>query len=342
MRVDPKIFAIICRKFVDVCREVKQPIRAVKPMKVAISKIAPNNEHLTPQHSLLALACISSKCYKAAEPVLNNFVYLIDPKVSGVRSEDTRLYFYYGGICYIALKQWDKAIEFFETVISAPAVMASAIMVEAYKKYVLASLIHKGQVGNLPRYTNPSVTRIFKQICTPYEELATAFATQSLEDLSKAIENNTEPFVKDNNLGLVGQVRSALLQRSIVRLTDTYVTITLPGLLHNTNIQDQKEAESRILKMIETNGFAAKIHQKDNYVLFQTTNEDFDDDTTVNYLSKHVQNVMSIHQRVALVDRKIESTDRYVQKMIQAEKFPSGRPGESDNAGDSHGPGFSG
>lgn len=74
------------------------------------------SDHLTPQHAQFARACISAKCYKAALPILDQFVYLIDPKISGIKSEDTRLYYYYGGICYIALKKWDRAIEFLETV----------------------------------------------------------------------------------------------------------------------------------------------------------------------------------------------------------------------------------
>jgi len=132
------------------------------------------------------------------------------------------------------------------------------------------------------------------------------------------------------------------MQRNIAQLTETYMTITIPGLLQHTGIKDQREAEARILRMIETSNFSAKISQKDNYVKFETTNEDFDDDSTVNYLSNRVRNVISIHQRAALIDRTIERSDRYVQKMIQAEKFPGGRPGESEVAGDSHGPGFSG
>jgi COP9 signalosome complex subunit 3 len=64
----------------------------------------------------LLLACIAGKAYKAALPLLDCFVYLIDPTQTGISSEDTRLYYYYGGICYAALKKWEKAIHFFEIV----------------------------------------------------------------------------------------------------------------------------------------------------------------------------------------------------------------------------------
>jgi len=324
IRLDPKRFSTVCKHFVECCRDTNQPMRAVKLLKLAISKIAPA-DHLTPQHAHFARACISAKCYKAALPVLDQFVYLIDPKISGIKSEETRLYYYYGGICYIALKQWEKAIEFFETVIAAPAMMTSAIMVEAYRKLVLVSLIYKGEVGSLPKYTNQSVTRVLKQFCTPYEELGTAFTTRSIEDLNKAIENNLEAFVKDNNLGLVGQVRTALVDQNIKQLTRTYSTITSVGLLENTGLGNVKDAEARILKMVESRGFACKINQQQGYVLFENSGDAYDTDSTVNHLRSHIHEVVLLHKQIASIDRSIEQSDRYVQKLLQGEKFPGDR-----------------
>jgi len=332
IRLDPKRFAIICKKFVEACKETNQSMRAVKPMRFAISKIAPP-DHLTPQHAQFVRACISSKCYKSALPILDKFVYLIDPKISGIKSEDTRLYYYYGGICYVALKQWDKAIEFFETVVSAPAVMASAIMVEAYRKLVLVSLIHKGAVGGLPKCTNQSVSRVIKQICSPYEELATAFSTSSLDDLNKSIENNCEPFVKDNNLGLVGQVRSALIDQNIQKLTSTYITITSAGLLENSGIGDLKDAELRIMKMVETRGFSVKINQANGYISFANTGDDYNTDQTALHLRTHVHHLIGIHKQISSIDRQIEQNDTYIRKLLQGDKFP----GRDMDVGDTRG-----
>jgi len=324
IRLDPKRFSVVCKHMVECCRDTNQSMKAVKMMKVAIGKIAPA-DHLTPQHAHFARACISAKCYKAALPILDQFVYLIDPKISGIKSEDTRLYYYYGGICYIAMKQWEKAIEFFETVIAAPAMMTSAIMVEAYRKLVLVSLIHKGEVGNLPKCTNQSVTRVLKQFCTPYEELSTAFTTHSIEDLNKAIENNLEAFVKDNNLGLVGQVRTSLVDQNIRQLTRTYSTITSAGLLENTGLAQISDAESRILKMVESRGFACKINQQKGFILFENSGDSFDTDSTVNHLRNHIHQVVTLHKQIASIDRTIEQSDRYVQKLLQGEKFPGDR-----------------
>lgn len=73
----------------------------------------------------------------------------VDTDATAVEGEDTRLYFYYGGIAQLACKLFGKAIEFFELVVSVPAVVGSAIMVAAYKKYILCSLISYGEVRML-------------------------------------------------------------------------------------------------------------------------------------------------------------------------------------------------
>jgi len=143
-----------------------------------------------------------------------------------------------------------------------------------------------------------------------------------LEDLNKAIENNFEPFVKDNNLGLVGQVRSALIDQNIKKLTATYVTITMPGLLENSGIEQIGDAELRIVKMVETRGFQAKIDQVNGYVTFTSTSEAYDTDSTSQHLRTHVHDLISLHKQIAGIDRNIEQNDRYVQKLLQGEKFP--------------------
>ena len=49
----------------------------------------------------------------------------------------------------MALKRWDRALQFLEIVIMSPAHnTASMIQVEAYKKRVLVGLLHKGRVSN--------------------------------------------------------------------------------------------------------------------------------------------------------------------------------------------------
>lgn len=57
------------------------------------------------------------------------------------------LYYYYGGMIYLAVRNLDRALYFFEVAITTPAHAFSHIMLEAYKKYILVSLLLHGKVN---------------------------------------------------------------------------------------------------------------------------------------------------------------------------------------------------
>lgn len=108
-------------------------------------------------------------------------------------------YYYYGGMIYTGLKNFERALYFYEQVlgfsdpsfnvtvlsvvlhfhssvridghvfvtpsfqaITTPAMAVSHIMLEAYKKYILVSLILHGKVQPLPKYTSQIVGRFIK------------------------------------------------------------------------------------------------------------------------------------------------------------------------------------
>jgi len=318
-------------KFMELCRDTKQSIRAILPLKAAINKMG-SGEHITPQHSMFVLACITAKCYKSAIPILEKFVFKINPDVTGVESVDTRLYYYYGGICYVGMKRFDRALQFFEAVISAPAVVISAVMVEAYKKFCLVALCHKGEVPNLPRYTHTSFVRVFKQMFPAYEEFINSFATRSVEDLNKVAENHAEQFQKDNNLGLVKQAIQALYRQNIQRLTKTYITLSLQSITEQTSLSNVVDTERRVFRMIQNGQVFASINQKDGMVEFLENPEKYNNSKTLGYLDRQIKQTISLTNVVTKIDEEIGLEDKYLHKIIQAERSPSryGEGGEDE------------
>uniref|UniRef100_A0A6B2L555 COP9 signalosome complex subunit 3 n=1 Tax=Arcella intermedia TaxID=1963864 RepID=A0A6B2L555_9EUKA len=322
IRMDPKRFRTICFKLTELCRESKQSIRAVQALRVAINKIG-SGEHITPQHWMFVQSCILAKAYKAALPILDRFVFKIDPELTGVESVDTRLYFYYGGICFIGMKDFKKAIEYLEVVISAPATVVSSIMLEAYKKYLLVCLCHKGEVPSLPKYTNSGLQRIFKQMCTGYDEFVTSYQTHSIEDLHKVASNNGETFAKDGNLGLVKQAISALTKQNIQRLTKTFLTLSLQNITEQVALTDVMETENLIFGMIQRGEIFAKINQKDGMVEFLEDPQNYSNPQTLQYLDEQLHATLNISELVQKIHEDISLDQRYVQKLIQSEKAPN-------------------
>jgi hypothetical protein len=68
------------------------------------------------------------------------------------------------------LEDWERALMFLEHAICLPAPKPSAIVLEAFKKYVLVSLIlgRNNPEKNLPGYRSPSIQRVVARIAQPW------------------------------------------------------------------------------------------------------------------------------------------------------------------------------
>ncbi|WVZ00212.1 hypothetical protein V8G54_026281 [Vigna mungo] len=68
-------------------------------------------------------------------------------------------------IC-IGMKRFQKALDLLHNVVTAPMSVINAIAVEAYKKYILVSLIRNGQFStSLPKYSSSAAQRNLKNFC---------------------------------------------------------------------------------------------------------------------------------------------------------------------------------
>jgi len=65
---------------------------------------------------MFTLCCIQAKAYNYALPLLDQTAFNIDPEATAIESRDVRLYFYYGGVVYMAMKRFSQAIEFLKAV----------------------------------------------------------------------------------------------------------------------------------------------------------------------------------------------------------------------------------
>lgn len=83
----------------------------------------------------------------------------VDPASTGLKTRDYLLYCYYGAMVCIGLKHLDRALELLTLALTVPAEGLSAIMVAAYRKYILVSLLKDGAVSLLPKYQPTFLSR---------------------------------------------------------------------------------------------------------------------------------------------------------------------------------------
>ena len=79
----------------------------------------------------------------------SNFITTLSGFSERVTSKEILSYFLLGGMVYTGLRDWSRAIHFYEIAIVAPATNAvSKIQVEAYNKRLLVGLLWKGTVSS--------------------------------------------------------------------------------------------------------------------------------------------------------------------------------------------------
>jgi len=146
------------------------PEKGIAPLAKAIRKARLNESQLTSIHPNLLQLCLIAKNVKPALEFLDIDITDISMEVSNTLevskfeivyfsrtllyffqngnydAKHFLLYYYYGGLIYATLKNYERSLYAFEVALTTPASAISHIMLESYKKYILVSLILHGKV----------------------------------------------------------------------------------------------------------------------------------------------------------------------------------------------------
>ncbi|XP_020098309.1 COP9 signalosome complex subunit 3 isoform X2 [Ananas comosus] len=308
IRLAPDKFIQVCKRLKDQVMQLQVPLQGVA-LRTAIRKLQTSSEQLTTIHSDFLLLCILAKSYKTGLSILEDDILEVD------QPRDLFLYYYYGGIIYIGLKRFRTALECLHNVVTAPMTTLNAIAVEAYKKYILVSLILNGQVPSFPKYTSSTAQRNLKNHTQPYIDLSACYASGKYSDLEAFIQSNVEKFQSDNNLGLVKQVLSSLYKRNIQRLTQTYLTLSLQDIANAVQLKTPKEAEMHVLRMIQDGEIFATINQKDGMVSFHEDPEQYKTCEMAEHIDSTIQRLMALSKKLRSIDEQISCDPAYVSKI---------------------------
>ncbi|KAL3723002.1 hypothetical protein ACJRO7_035225 [Eucalyptus globulus] len=311
IRFAPDKFVSVCKRFKDHVLLIESPLRGVSPMRAAVRKLQTTSEHLTTLHPDFLLLCILSKSYNIGLSVLEDDIFDVD------QPRDLFLYCYYGGMICIGQKRFRKALELLHNVVTAPMNTINAIAVEAYKKYILVSLIHYGQFStSLPKYASSAAQRNLKNFCQPYIELATTYSSGKIAEFKVYVDTNREKFDNDKNLGLVKQVVSSMYKHNIQRLTQTYLTLSLQDIANTVQLGSPKEAEMHVLQMIQDGEIFATINQKDGMVRFLEDPEQYKTCQMIERIDSSIQRIMTLSRKLNAMDELMSYDPLYLSKVL--------------------------
>lgn len=319
IRFLPDIYCELCHRISEILISKHEPARGIPVLSKAIERLQTSHSQLTLAHADLCMLCLKAKNFKPALKFLD--VDITDIAKEHCPTFDSKYflsYYYYGGMIYAALKNFDRALHFFEVAVTAPAQAVSHIMVEAYKKHILVSLILQGKVSQLPKYTSSVVGRFIKPVCQPYVELASSYATNSPDALRDCVAKRAEAFNRDKNMGLVKQVVASICKRSIQRLTKTFLTLSLFDVANRCRLSGPAEAEKYIVSMIEDGDIYATINQKDGMVHFHDSPEKYDTPRVVRMIDTEISGSIELSRLVRQLDLDILLNPKYVQKVVKS------------------------
>uniref|UniRef100_A0A8C2CCL1 COP9 signalosome subunit 3 n=1 Tax=Cyprinus carpio TaxID=7962 RepID=A0A8C2CCL1_CYPCA len=275
-------FAGLCHQLTSALVERKQPLRGISIIKQAIDKMQMNTNQLTSVHADLCQCLINGcSCFKPAVPFLELDMMDICKENGAYDAKHFLCFYYYGGMIYTGLKDFERALYFFEQAITTPAMAVSHIMLEAYKKYILVSLILHGKVQQLPKYTSQIVGRFIKvSAWTPYPALRRSRSRE---------------------------IRPAYGMNS-----------ASSGVFYIIFIQHLRVCSnpSPFVSQIEDGEIYASINQKDGMVCFHDNPEKYNNPAMLHKIDQEMLKCIEVDEKLKSMDQEITVNPQFVQKSM--------------------------
>lgn len=328
------LYADLSHQYTKAVMDLKTPQRGIPIIQAAIKKIQTCDAQLTSLHSDLCQLCLLAQNLKPA-------LEFLDVDITTIANEgpqfDTKYflqYYYYGGMIYLALKQYERALYFFEVIITTPALAVSHIMLEGYKKYLLVYLIVHGKAPNLPKNVSQAICRFIKPLSQPYLDLVSVYTNNNCLELTHLLAKYSEVLARDENTGLGKQILSSLYKKNIKRLTKTFLTLSLADVAARVQLSSPVEAEVYVLKMISQNEIYASIDRAAGMVLFNESPQRFNNSGTLARVEASVREAMGLDRKFLAMEEEILVNPLYVKKAASAREDGDenkSRPMEVDN-----------
>ncbi|KAI0253004.1 hypothetical protein BJV78DRAFT_1123777 [Lactifluus subvellereus] len=298
-RLVPERVTMLAKGIVQRAEALGSDKAAIVPLYDLLMRFAPDLSYLTPIHPIFVTACSATCFFTAALPVLEVPISQISTTLyPDLRYQDHLVYHYTGGIVFTALRRYADAAEFFELCASAPYANLSPsdpsiFQVEAAKKLLLVQLILHGKTLPLPKYTHPTVSNLKGGA---YNTLARVYP--NIEQVRVVATKEQPAFAADDNVGLLRLVVERAPRWAIRKLTETYLTLSLPEIGRVAGIEDVEEVRRVVLSMIETGEIDASIDTHGSVT--------FADDEPAVASKAEIDRVLRVAQEQEQVLRKLE------------------------------------
>ncbi|KIV82467.1 hypothetical protein PV11_04577 [Exophiala sideris] len=270
-------------------------IPAIQLLHHVLLRLDSTSSTLTSTHRTFIRLCLLAQAYAEAVDILDRPIYHISTSqhdASGIpelcsssqpvwaylspltglsQPISSRMYMEYyllGGMCYMAARRYRDAFFFLEVVLSSPTVqnVASSVMVEAYKKWLLVGLLLNGTPPTVPKVASQTAIRHIRAIAKPYECVADVFKANNISRLRAEIEVGNGIWQEDGNYGLMVEVFQSFRKFAILKLRKTFAALPLSGVAQRTSPDSSSVSETKtyVEALIATGDINAVITTSDD------------------------------------------------------------------------------
>ncbi|EMR11206.1 hypothetical protein PNEG_00797 [Pneumocystis murina B123] len=222
----PDEFKKILKWICDNANTIDESFLVIDVLKSTLERYPDFAISLTPVRTIFVKQCFITKAYEKARFILDIDVEIFD-KNNGITYIDHLLYHFYGALLYIKLKLFDRALQFLRIIISAPTRNTSVIQVNAYKKFVILSLIVNGKMEPIPYITDSIATKTYKVFGKVYNEFSQAYERQDHQEIKDIYLKYRSVFIEDKNNKLIKYAINSLSYHEIYRFKEIYTSISI-------------------------------------------------------------------------------------------------------------------
>lgn len=241
---------------VPVLTVTSQPAVSVDAVTTALLRLDPSGSVFTSTHCVLANLTYSTGCIEQARPLLEKTIifypdstsqpklpcdeqlppnaYITKPSglTADLTSSSALEYDMMRALIFIQDRRWAPALDALERCIAFPTdeSTVSNIMICAFQKWTLVSLILHGRIIGLPGSPSPATTIAYEAAGEPYVRFDTLFAEENAAGLLEHRYQENASFSADGNLGLVEEVLRSFQRWQIAHLGDLYSKISIPEI----------------------------------------------------------------------------------------------------------------
>lgn len=314
---NPLVFCNLYHQFTErLCEQRRISMQGIPIVRIALEKFRKSSGHLTALHSDLIQLCLLAKNVKPALPFLAQEFSALQDENEQLDAKYVLLYYYYGGMVFTCLHDYLQALLFFTVCVTTPTMVISAVMVAAYKKFILVSLLKFGKEISLPRYSLHIVERVLKPLCGAYIQLSKAFCSGKAGSVQAVVDKFQDTYSRDGNTGLIRRLVARVSKHNVQTLTHTFMTVGLADVSTRLQFSGAKEAEKYIRDMIEDDEVHASLDQAEGMVSFVENPEHYDSLPMVNHMETQLQQCVALQMKLATLDKQLALDPRYMHKQM--------------------------